>query len=99
MVFKSSRQLIGVGPHPGSQKSPGHQCGGGAGSAWAGLAEPKPANPKPAAITAVAAAAHMKFFMPILLLRLTVYGIRQRLFSVVYQHVSISLIRKSVGCK
>jgi hypothetical protein len=48
-------------PHDGSQKSPGHQFG--VGCACASVTPPKPANPKLAAITAVAIAQLAYLFM------------------------------------
>jgi hypothetical protein len=48
-------------PHDGSQKSPGHQFGVGA--ACASVTLPRPTNPKPAAITAVAIAQFAYLFM------------------------------------
>lgn len=50
-------------PHAGSQKSPGHQLIPGPGCAWASVAAAKPAQPKPAAITAVAAIQLASLFM------------------------------------
>lgn len=52
-----------LGPHAGSQKSPGHQLMLGPGCASASVAAAEPTHPKPAAITATAATLLANLFM------------------------------------